>query len=47
MGVAGDAARGAVRFSLGRDNVAAQVEEFLHALRGVLARLQRLTAIAV
>ena len=47
MGIAAEAARGAVRFSLGNDNTAAQVAEFLLALDGVLARLKRLTAIAV
>jgi cysteine desulfurase len=47
MGVDSELARGAVRFSLGKDNTAAQVEEFLHALDGVLTRLKRLTAIAV
>ena len=47
MGVAGDAARGAVRFSLGKDNTATQVEEFLQTLQATLTRLKRLTAIAV
>lgn len=47
MGVAPEIARGAVRFSLGKDNEPAQVEECLRALQGVLARLKRLTAIAV
>jgi cysteine desulfurase len=47
MGVAADIARGAVRFSLGKDNTSVQIEEFLRALEGVLARLKRLTAIAV
>jgi cysteine desulfurase len=47
MGVAADTARGAVRFSLGKDNTTAQVAEFLRALDGVLARLKCLTAIAV
>lgn len=47
MGIGADAARGAVRFSLGTDNTAAQVEAFLCALEGVLAKLKRLTAIAV
>src|SRR5258706_1240693 len=47
MGVAPDVARGAVRLSLGKDNTAAQIGEFLHALDGVLAKLKRLTAIAV
>ena len=47
MGVAPEVARGAVRFSLGADNTAIEVAEFLRALEGVLARLGRLTAIAV
>jgi cysteine desulfurase len=47
MGVAPELARSAVRLSLGKDNTAAQIEEFLHALSGVLTRLMRLTAIAV
>ena len=47
MGVGSELARGAVRVSLGKDNTAAQVEEFLHALSAVLTRLKRLTAIAV
>ena len=47
MGVAPELARGAVRFSLGKDNTPAQVEQFLQGLDSVLTRLQRLTAIAV
>ena len=47
MGVVADVARGAVRFSLGKDNTVAQVDEFLRTLQGVLAGLKRLTAIAV
>ena len=47
MGVAGDVARGAVRFSTGKDNSAGQVEDFLQTLEATLARLKRLTAIAV
>jgi cysteine desulfurase len=47
MGVAPELARGAVRFSLGKDNVPAQVEDFLRALDGALKRLKRLTAVAV
>jgi cysteine desulfurase len=47
MGVAPELARGAVRFSLGKDNSPAQVEEFVQALNGILTRLKRLTAIAV
>ena len=47
MGVAPEVARGAVRFSLGKDNTPAQVADFLRALDGVLAKLKRLTAVAV
>jgi len=47
MGVAPELARGAVRFSLGKDNSPAQVEEFVQVLNGILTRLKRLTAIAV
>ena len=47
MGIAPVLARGAVRFSLGKDNRPEQVEEFLRALGGVLGRFKRLTAIAV
>ena len=47
MGVVPELARGAVRFSLGVQNTPQQVEVFLQALNGVLARLKRLTAIAV
>jgi cysteine desulfurase len=47
MGVAPELARGAVRVSLGRDNQPAEVEEFLKVLSATLARLRRLTAIAV
>ena len=47
MGVAPELARGAVRFSAGKDNKPGQVEEFLRALEGVLGKLKRLTAIAV
>jgi cysteine desulfurase len=47
MGVAPENARGAVRFSLGVQNTPQQVENFLRALQGALARLKRLTAIAV
>jgi len=47
MGVEPVLARGAVRLSLGRDNTAAQIEEFLQSLSAVLSRLQRLAAIAV
>jgi cysteine desulfurase len=47
MGVAPDVARGAVRLSLGKDNTAAEVAAFLCALERVLAKLKRLTAVAV
>jgi cysteine desulfurase len=47
MGVAPALARGAVRFSLGKDNAPAQVADFLRALEGALTRLKRLTAVAV
>ena len=47
MGVAPELARGAVRFSVGKDNTPAQVEEFLRALEGALAKFKQLTAIAV
>jgi cysteine desulfurase len=47
MGVAPEVARGAVRLSLGKDNTAAEVAAFLSALEGVLAKLKRLTAVAV
>jgi cysteine desulfurase len=47
MGIVPVLARGAVRFSLGKDNRPEQVEEFLRALGGVLGRFKRLTAIAV
>jgi cysteine desulfurase len=47
MGVAPELARGAVRVSFGRDNQPVQVEEFLNVLSATVARLRRLTAIAV
>ena len=47
MGVAPELARGAMRFSLGKDNRPEEVEEFLNVLSATIARLQRLTAIAV
>ena len=47
MGVAPDLAKGAVRVSLGRENTAAQVQEFLAALGATLQRLTHLAAIAV
>ena len=47
MGVPAELARGAVRFSLGAANTMQQIEEFVVALSGVVARLRRLTAVAV
>jgi cysteine desulfurase len=47
MGVAPEVARGAVRLSLGKDNTPAEVVAFLRTLESVLARLKRLTAVAV
>lgn len=47
MGVAPEFARGAVRFSLGVGNSMGQVEEFLSALAATVARLKRMTAVAV
>ncbi len=47
MGVDQELARGAVRFSLGKDNTPAQVEAFLQVLSTTVSRLRRLTAIAV
>jgi cysteine desulfurase len=47
MGVAPDIARGSVRLSLGSGNTPAEVEAFLRALTGVVARLKQLTAMAV
>ena len=47
MGVAPELARGAVRLSLGVQNTPQQVENFLRALAGVLARFKGLTAMAV
>lgn len=47
MGVAPELARGAVRLSLGMDNGADQIEAFLQVLDATVARLRRLTAIAV
>ena len=47
MGVAPELARNAVRFSLGKDNLPEQVGEFLNVLSATVARLRRLTAIAV
>ncbi len=47
MGVAPEVARGAVRFSLGKDNHPGQVDGFLQVLAATVARLRRLTAVAV
>jgi len=47
MGVAPEVARGAVRLSLGKDNTADEVAAFLRALENVLAKLKRMTAMAV
>ncbi|MCK9389097.1 MAG: cysteine desulfurase [Sulfuritalea sp.] len=45
MGVAPSLARGAVRVSLGADNTAAQVRDFLTALNTTIAGFKRLTAL--
>ena len=47
MGVTPELARGAVRFSLGKDNTPAQVRDFLGVLSATAHRLRRLTALAV
>jgi cysteine desulfurase len=47
MGIAPEFARGAVRLSLGAGNNMGQVEEFLNALAATVARLKRMTAVAV
>jgi cysteine desulfurase len=47
MGVAPEVARGAVRLSLGKDNTADEVAAFLRSLENVLAKLKRMTAMAV
>jgi len=47
MDVDPEHARGAVRFSLGAGNTPPQIDEFLKALKSVVARLRNLTAIAV
>jgi cysteine desulfurase len=47
MGVEPDLARGALRVSLGVSNTIEQVDDFLHALRTTVLKLQRLTAVAV
>jgi len=46
MGVAPEIARGAVRFSLGADNTAQQIDAFLSALKVLIKRLRGLTALA-
>lgn len=47
MGIAPEVARGAVRLSLGMGNTMGEVEGFLTTLAATVARLKRLTAIAV
>jgi cysteine desulfurase len=47
MGVAPEVARGAVRVSLGAANSAAEIDEFINALRVTVGRLQGMTALAV
>ena len=47
MGISEDLARGAVRVSLGEDNYAAQIDDFLMALKQTLTRFQRLCSLAV
>lgn len=47
MGVAPEIARGAVRFSLGAANTAQQVDDFLQAVKLVLSRFKKMTAMAV
>ena len=47
MGVAPEVARGAVRLSLGAGNTMGEVEGFLDTLAATVARLQRMTAVAV
>ena len=46
MGFAPEVARGAIRVSLGRGNHAAQIDEFISALRATLVSLRGLTAMA-
>ena len=46
MGVDNDLGRGAVRVSLGKDTTGEQVQMFLQALQGELARLRGLAAMA-
>jgi cysteine desulfurase len=47
MGIAPEIARGAVRVSFGAQNTPAEAEAFLQALGATVARLRRMTAIAV
>jgi cysteine desulfurase len=47
MGVAPEVARGAVRVSLGVVNSAAEIDEFINALRVTVGRLQGMAALAV
>ncbi|MFA7239472.1 MAG: cysteine desulfurase family protein [Sulfuricellaceae bacterium] len=47
MGVSDELGRGAVRVSLGKDTTSVQVQAFLHALQGEVARLRGLAAMAV
>lgn len=47
MGVAPEIARGAVRVSLGADNTAVDIDQFINALQVTVGRLQGLTALAV
>ncbi|MEQ1776624.1 MAG: cysteine desulfurase family protein [Burkholderiales bacterium] len=47
MGIVPEIARGAVRFSLGAANTAQEVDDFLKALKQVVARFKNLTAMAV
>jgi len=46
MSVADELARGAVRISLGKENTAAQIDEFLRILGDTTFKLRRLTALA-
>jgi len=46
MGVPPELAQGAVRVSLGPDNTRQEVHDFLEELRGSVARMQQMTAIA-
>ena len=45
MGIASSLARGAVRVSLGADNTAAQIRDFLAALKTTILQLKGLTAL--